>query len=205
MNTCAECRFWQHGSVSARGICGLFTSEGWPPGSAVRRVENRPEPKAFVGGAGDSLLETEPDFGCVQFEPLNSEIIIEKPGFHKTTSRTSSPYVPWRGVTAVETPEHGDLILRLECGHVTTWSRTESTPAATKCATCDPPTFRGKPFPPTMPVLYADEGGYVEPIPGHRFGPIYFKRTQPIGSAPVPDVVSHNVAIDGQWFEIRRR
>ncbi len=63
--------------------------------------------------------------------------------------------------------------------------------------------FEPLPIPESMPVIFVGEGEYVEPIPGHRFGPIYFKRAQPIGSGPVPDVTAHKIAINDQWFEIR--
>lgn len=63
--------------------------------------------------------------------------------------------------------------------------------------------FEDRPMPETMPVLYADEGEYVEPIPGHRFGPFHWKRAQPIGCEPMPDIISRQISINGQWFEIR--
>lgn len=58
-------------------------------------------------------------------------------------------HVPWRRVVRVETASDGnaDYTLHLECGHTEQWPRFSSTPFATKCTTCDPPTFHGKPFP----------------------------------------------------------
>jgi len=57
-------------------------------------------------------------------------------------------HVPWKAVVRLETPNSGDVILHLECGHTETWPRESSVPTATKCTTCDPPTFHGKPVPP---------------------------------------------------------
>lgn len=57
-----------------------------------------------------------------------------------------SDLVPWRGVVKVEQREGEDVLrLHLECGHQEMW-RDNDPPVATKCCTCDPPTFRGQPF-----------------------------------------------------------
>lgn len=47
---------------------------------------------------------------------------------------------------SVERPVSGDLVLHLECGHMETWPFGSDPPVATKCTTCDPPTFHGQPI-----------------------------------------------------------
>ena len=56
-----------------------------------------------------------------------------------------APYVPWRLVVWAD-GAGGVVALRLECGHVEAWPGCGYIPTATHCSTCDPPTFRGKPF-----------------------------------------------------------
>ena len=62
----------------------------------------------------------------------------------RSRERDAGGYIPWRGVTAVETPNGCDPILYLTCGHTVTWLLGQSLPNAARCLTCDPPTFRGK-------------------------------------------------------------
>ncbi len=55
-------------------------------------------------------------------------------------------HIPWRRVVGVATTVDGRIFLRLECRHLEAWFAEFSRPVATKCCTCDPPTFRGEPF-----------------------------------------------------------
>lgn len=82
---------------------------------------------------------------------LNLEIDrLRRPAAGGTLQEPETPYVPWRGVVYTEWPDWDsgeDGVLHLECGHIEPWPLHATPPTATKCRTCDPPTFRGQPWP----------------------------------------------------------